>query len=178
MTSIFVACSLFSTAIERRHNTRGGMIMATKAVGGARARIAVVLTCALAALPVCSTLGACSTGTAGQGTGSNDTTRIAKTLVKTASNDLVLSDFDLNPESSPVTISSDDPAYAEFVEGLKRHSGLDIERVTMQVNVVSSTGAVLGAGSNDSTNYVYTIVRLDAVVDSHDISYTEKDGFN
>ncbi|BAK43938.1 hypothetical protein EGYY_07410 [Eggerthella sp. YY7918] len=135
-----------------------------------------MIACALAATLACTTIGGCSAAP-NAGAGSDDATRIAKTLVKTASNDLVLSDLDLDPENSPVTISSDDPTYADFIQDLKDHSGLDIESVTMQVRVTSSTGAVLGAGSADSTQYIYTVESLNAVAGSHDISYTEKDGF-
>lgn len=151
--------------------------MGTKTTGTTPTRAAALAACALAAMLAFAALSGCSSTGSSAGSGSDNVTRITKTLVKTASNDLVLSGLELNPEDSPITISSDDPAYAEFIDGLKSHSGLDIERVTMQVDVVASTGAVLGAGSNDSTNYVYTVESLDAVADSHDISYTEKEGF-
>ncbi len=135
-----------------------------------------MLAFALAAALACTAMGGCQAATSGKAA-PDDATRIAKTLVKTASNDLVLAGLDLDADQSPVTISSDDPAYADFIQGLKDHTGLDIESLTMQVKVTASSGAVLGAGGADSTQYVYTVESLDAVADSHDISYTEKDGF-
>lgn len=153
--------------------------MEEKKTGRRRMSLAPAITLACAATLMLGMLGGCSAGGEGGGTGApaSPEASAAKTLVKTASNDLVLANMADSAHDGVLTISTGDPASAEFIQSLEDHTGFAIDDITITVDVTSSTGAVLGAGGETASQPVYTIESLDAKVGSQEVSYTAKEGF-
>ncbi|MEG0374165.1 MAG: hypothetical protein RR547_02630 [Raoultibacter sp.] len=123
-------------------------------------------------------LAGCSSGGGSNGSSSNapstESSR-TKTLVKTATNEMTLVDWGVSAKDSPLTVSSDDPKYADYIATLGEFTGFDIESLTMQVEVTEFAGAEIGATHENVTDNTYTIKSLEAVVDGETIAYTEGD---
>lgn len=98
-----------------------------------------------------------------------------KTLVKTAANELALVDWDVSADDSPLTISSDDSQYADYIADLSKLTGFNIESLTMTVDIATTQGAEIGATHEFTKLNTYTIKSLDAVVDSKSITYADGD---
>ena len=93
--------------------------------------VAMVAVLSLGALAGCG--GSGSGGAATGGASSADAT--TKTLVKTATNEMTLVDWDVSEADSPITVTSDDAKFADYVDDLREITGFDIESLTMQVKV-------------------------------------------
>ncbi len=127
-------------------------------------------------------LAACSSGSGSGGSSSSgsaaatdETTMTTKTLVKTAANELALVEWDVSADDSPLTISSDDATYADYIADLGKITGFNIESLTMTVDIATTQGAEIGATHEFTMQNTYTIKSLNAVVDSKDIAYADGD---
>ena len=98
-----------------------------------------------------------------------------KTLVKTAANEMTLVDWDVSAADSPLTVSSDDPQFADYVADLRELTGFNIESLTMQVKITEIAGAEIAATHENVKDNMYTIESLDAVVDGQTITYVDGD---
>lgn len=132
---------------------------------------------ALAAVLSLGALAGCSAqGSGGTSMASTDpVTMTTKTLVKTATNSMTLMDWDVTAEESPVTISSDDARFADYLQTLEQLTGFTIESLTMDVTVTEFAGAEIGATHENVTDNMYRINSLEAVVDGQTISYADGD---
>lgn len=136
--------------------------------------LAVVAVLSLGLLAACGSNGSGSSG-GGGAAATDETTMTTKTLVKTAANELALVDWDVTDADSPLTISSDDPKYVEYVEDLSKLTGYNIESLTMQVSITTVQGAEIGATHEFTYENTYTVDSLEAVVDSKTITYKDGD---
>ncbi len=102
-------------------------------------------------------------------------TMTTKTLVKTATNEMTLVDWDVTADESPLTISSDDARFAEYLASLEELTGFDIESITMQVTITELAGAEIAATHENVTDNMYRIDALEAVVDGQTITYADGD---
>ena len=91
--------------------------------------LAVVAVLSLGALAAC---GGGSDGSGSSGASSADAT--TKTLVKTATNEMTLVDWDVSAADSPITVSSDDAKFADYVDDLREITGFDIESLEAVVD--------------------------------------------
>lgn len=133
---------------------------------------ALVLSAVLALSALAGCVGGESATSGGSASGEDSTT---KTLVKTAVNEMTLVDWDVSAEDSPLTVSSDDAQYADYVNDLKEITGFNIESLNMQVRITEVAGAEIAATHENVKDNTYTIESLDAVVDGKNISYTDGD---
>ena len=133
--------------------------------------VAMVAVLSLGALAGCGGNG--SGGAAASGASSADAT--TKTLVKTATNEMTLVDWDVSEADSPITVTSDDAKFADYVDDLREITGYDIESLTMQVKVTEFAGAEIAATHENVKDNTYAIESLEAVVDGKTITYTDGD---
>ena len=133
--------------------------------------VAMVAVLSLGALAGCG--GSGSGGAATGGASSADAT--TKTLVKTATNERTLVDWDVSEADSPITVTSDDAKFADYVDDLREITGFDIESLTMQVKVTEFAGAEIAATHENVKDNTYAIESLEAVVDGKTITYTDGD---
>ena len=133
--------------------------------------VAMVAVLSLGALAGCG--GSGSGGAATGGASSADAT--TKTLVKTATNEMTLVDWDVSEADSPITVTSDDAKFADYVDELREITGFDIESLTMQVKVTEFAGAEIAATHENVKDNTYAIESLEAVVDGKTITYTDGD---
>ncbi len=133
--------------------------------------VAMVAVLSLGALAGCG--GSGSGGAATGGASSADAT--TKTLVKTATNEMTLVDWDVSEADSPITVTSDDAKFADYVDDLREITGFDIESLTMQVKVTEFAGAEIAATHENVKDNTYAIESLEAVVDGKTITYTDGD---
>ncbi len=139
-------------------------------------RISMIVALAVVAVLSFGMLAACSSGASGSGAApADEASMTTKTLVKTAANELVLVDWDVTADDSPLTISSDDPKYADYIDDLCEITGYNIESLTMQVGITSIKGAEIGATHEFTYENNYTVESLEAVVDSQTITYKAGD---
>lgn len=164
----------------REGNKEKGSNMKEEARGTVRTRMAMIIALAVVAVLSFGMLAACSSGSGSGSSGgssapADETTMTTKTLVKTATNEMTLVDWDVSAADSPLTVSSDDAKYADYVDALREITGFDIESLTMQVSIVEVAGAEIAATHENVTDNTYTIENLDAVVDGKTITYTKGD---
>lgn len=138
------------------------------------------LSCAALALTLALGTGALAGCSAESGAGTSmastdPTTMVTKTLVKTATNEMTLVDWDVTADESPVTISSGDARFADYLTSLEELTGFDIESITMQVTVTEFAGAEIAATHENVTDNMYRIDSLEAVVDGQTITYADGD---
>lgn len=126
----------------------------------------------LAAMLMLGSLTACAAGGSGS---ASQVDPVEKTVVKTAANEMTLVDWDVSAEDSPLTVSSDDARFTDYVSSLRDLSGYDIESLTMQVRVTEVAGAEIAATHENVKDNSYSIQSLEAVVDGKTISYSEGD---
>ena len=131
--------------------------------------VAMVAVLSLGALAGCGGNG--SGGAAASGASSADAT--TKTLVKTATNEMTLVDWDVSEADSPITVTSDDAKFADYVDDLREITGYDIESLTMQVKVTEFAGAEIAATHENVKDNTYAIESLEAVVDGKTITYPD-----
>lgn len=103
------------------------------------------------------------------------TTMTTKTLVKTATNEMTLVDWDVTADESPLTIFSGDARFADYLASLEELTGFDIENLTMQVTITEFAGAEIAATHENVTDNMYRIDSLEAVVDGQTITYADGD---
>ena len=151
--------------------------MEDKVRGSLSRRTMMLLSMAVAAALALGALSACSSGgeSASKGATADPATMTTKTLVKTATNEMTLVDWDVSADDSPLTVSRDDAKYADYVDALREITGFNIESLTMQVRVTEVAGAEIAATHENVMDNTYSIMSLDAVVDGQDISYAEGD---
>ena len=147
--------------VQMSRSTRVSMLLA----------VAMVAVLSLGALAGCGGNG--SGGAAASGASSADAT--TKTLVKTATNEMTLVDWDVSEADSPITVTSDDAKFADYVDDLREITGYDIESLTMQVKVTEFAGAEIAATHENVKDNTYAIESLEAVVDGKTITYTDGD---
>lgn len=155
-----------------------GSTMKEKARGNACTSLATIIALAVVAVLSFGMLAACSSGSSSSGggaTATDEATMTTKTLVKTAANELALVDWDVSADDSPLTISSDDSQYADYIADLSKLTGFNIESLTMTVDIATTQGAEIGATHEFTKLNTYTIKSLDAVVDSKNITYADGD---
>ncbi|WP_172623446.1 hypothetical protein [Arabiibacter massiliensis] len=141
-------------------------------------RATMVCAAMLAAVLSAGTLAGCSAGDGGSKGGApaaDEATMTAKTLVKTATNEMTLVDWDVSAADSPLTVSGDDARFAEYIDDLKELTGFNIESLTMQVRITEVAGAEIAATHENVKDNTYTIESLDAVVDGKNITYKDGD---
>lgn len=145
--------------------------------GSRSTRVSMLLAVAMVAVLSLGALAGCggngSGGAAASGASSADAT--TKTLVKTATNEMTLVDWDVSEADSPITVTSDDAKFADYVDDLREITGYDIESLTMQVKVTEFAGAEIAATHENVKNNTYAIESLEAVVDGKTITYTDGD---
>lgn len=145
-----------------------GMTGRKTALLGALALVAALAGGALA--------GCAGTSEGGTSMASTDpATMTTKTLVKTATNEMTLVDWDVTADESPLTISSDDARFADYLASLEELTGFDIESITMQVTITEFAGAEIAATHENVTDNMYRIDSLEAVVDGQTIAYADGD---
>lgn len=140
-------------------------------------KTALLSTLALVAALSAGMLAGCAEPSEG-GTSMASTDPVAmttKTLVKTATNEMTLVDWDVTADESPLTISSDDARFAEYLASLEELTGFDIENITMEVTITEFAGAEIAATHENVTDNMYRIDALEAVVDGQSITYAEGD---
>lgn len=139
--------------------------------------VALAATLSMGALAGCSGSGSgdSSSGSTGAGAASDPATMTTKTLVKTAANEMTLVDWDVSAADSPLTVSSDDPQYADYIADLGELTGYNIESLTMQVKITEFAGAEIAATHENVKDNMYTIESLEAVVDGQTITYADGD---
>lgn len=135
--------------------------------------MAAALVVALAAGSLAGCAGASEDATSMAST--DPVTMTTKTLVKTATNEMTLVDWDVTADESPLTISSDDARFADYLASLEELTGFDIENITMQVTITEFAGAEIAATHENVTDNMYRIDALEAVVDGQSITYAEGD---
>lgn len=146
--------------------------------GNMTRRATMVCAAMLAAVLSMGALAGCSAGgggSTGGGKAVDETTMTTKTLVKTATNEMTLVDWDVSAADSPLTVSSDDAQFAAYIDDLKEITGFNIESLTMQVRVTEVAGAEIAATHENVKDNSYTIESLEAVVDGKDIAYKDGD---
>ena len=137
--------------------------------------IALAAALSMGAFAGCSAgVGSGSSG-GGAAAASDPVTMTTKTLVKTAANEMTLVDWDVSAADSPLTVSSDDPQFADYVADLRELTGFNIESLTMQVKITEFAGAEIAATHENVKDNMYTIESLDAVVDGQTITYVDGD---
>lgn len=145
--------------------------------GSRSTRVSMLLAVAMVAVLSLGALAGCggngSGGAAASGASSADAT--TKTLVKTATNEMTLVDWDVSEADSPITVTSDDAKFADYVDDLREITGYDIESLTMQVKVAEFAGAEIAATHENVKDNTYAIESLEAVVDGKTITYTDGD---
>ena len=145
--------------------------------GSRSTRVSMLLAVAMVAVLSLGALAGCggngSGGAAESGASSADAT--TKTLVKTATNEMTLVDWDVSEADSPITVTSDDAKFADYVDDLREITGYDIESLTMQVKVTEFAGAEIAATHENVKDNTYAIESLEAVVDGKTITYTDGD---
>ena len=145
--------------------------------GSRSTRVSMLLAVAMVAVLSLGALAGCggngSGGAAASGASSADAT--TKTLVKTATNEMTLVDWDVSEADSPITVTSDDAKFADYVDDLREITGYDIESLTMQVKVTEFAGAEIAATHENVKDNTYAIESLEAVVDGKTITYTAGD---
>lgn len=145
--------------------------------GSRSTRVSMLLAVAMVAVLSLGALAGCggngSGGAAASGASSADAT--TKTLVKTATNEMTLVDWDVSEADSPITVTSDDAKIADYVDDLREITGYDIESLTMQVKVTEFAGAEIAATHENVKDNTYAIESLEAVVDGKTITYTDGD---
>lgn len=145
--------------------------------GSRSTRVSMLLAVAMVAVLSLGALAGCggngSGGAAASGASSADAT--TKTLVKTATNEMTLVDWDVSEADSPITVTSDDAKFADYVDDLREITGYDIESLTMQVKVTEFAGAEIAATHENVKDSTYAIESLEAVVDGKTITYTDGD---
>ena len=158
------------------HRKGRGMEMRTTR-GSRSTRVSMLLAVAMVAVLSLGALAGCggngSGGAAASGASSADAT--TKTLVKTATNEMTLVDWDVSEADSPITVTSDDAKFADYVDDLREITGYDIESLTMQVKVTEFAGAEIAATHENVKDNTYAIESLEAVVDGKTITYTDGD---
>ena len=86
--------------------------------GSRSTRVSMLLAVAMVAVLSLGALAGCggngSGGAAASGASSADAT--TKTLVKTATNEMTLVDWDVSEADSPITVTSDDAKFADYVD--------------------------------------------------------------
>lgn len=139
-------------------------------------RVALLSTVALAAALALGALAGCSQESGSTSLASTDpVTMTTKTLVKTATNEMTLMDWDVTADESPLTISSGDARFAEYIENLGELTGFTIEDITMVVQVTEFAGAEIAATHENVTDNMYRIQSLQATVDGQSITYEDGD---
>ena len=145
--------------------------------GSRSTRVSMLLAVAMVAVLSLGALAGCggngSGGAAASGASSADAT--TKTLVKTATNEMTLVDWDVSEADSPITVTSDDAKFADYVDDLREITGYDIESLTMQVKVTEFAGAEIAATHENVKDNTYAIESLEAVVNGKTITYTDGD---
>lgn len=145
--------------------------------GSRSTRVSMLLAVAMVAVLSLGALAGCggngSGGAAASGASSADAT--TKTLVKTATNEMTLVDWDVSEADSPITVTSDDAKFADYVDDLREITGYDIESLTMQVKVTEFAGAEIAATHENVKDNTYAIESLEAVVDGKTITYSDGD---
>ena len=145
--------------------------------GSRSTRVSMLLAVAMVAVLSLGALAGCggngSGGAAASGASSADAT--TKTLVKTATNEMTLVDWEVSEADSPITVTSDDAKFADYVDDLREITGYDIESLTMQVKVTEFAGAEIAATHENVKDNTYAIESLEAVVDGKTITYTDGD---
>lgn len=135
--------------------------------------MAAALVAALAAGSLAGCAGASGGATSMAST--DPVTMTTKTLVKTATDEMTLVDWDVTADESPLTISSDDARFADYLASLEELTGFDIESITMEVTVTEFAGAEIAATHENVTDNMYRIDALEAVVDGQTITYADGD---
>ena len=136
--------------------------------------------CIAAALVAALTVGSLA-GCAGASEGATSmastdpVTMTTKTLVKTATNEMTLVDWDVTADESPLTISDSDPRFADYLASLEKLTGFDIESITMEVTITEFAGAEIAATHENVTDNMYHIDSLEAVIDGQTITYADGD---
>ena len=130
---------------------------------------------ALAAVLAVGALAGCAAGEGSSLASTSPEQMTTKTLVKTATNEMTLMDWDVTADESPVTISSDDARFAEYIDNLRELTGFDIESITMVVTVTEFAGAEIAATHENVTDNMYRIDSLEAVVDGQSLTYQDGD---
>ncbi len=148
--------------------------MKEKARIGFSRQAALLLVAVVSAVLMLGGLTACASG-GSKTPAADEATMATKTLVKTASNEMTLVQWDVSADDSPLTVSSDDPRFAEYVGALGEITGFNIENLSMQVRITEFAGAEIGATHENVTDNIYTIESLEAVVDGQPITYAEGD---
>ena len=144
--------------------------------GAGKRRVSMMLAVAVVALLALGMLSGCAAGGSGGSGGAASTgDGVTKTLVKTATNEMTLVDWDVSEKDSPLTVSSDDARFVDYIATLGELTGFDIENLTMQVRVTEFAGAEIAATHENVKDNMYTIESLDAVVDGKTITYAEGD---
>ena len=147
--------------------------------GSKAKRVSMMVALAMAAVLSLGALAACAGGSEGSGgssaSGASSADATTKTLVKTATNEMTLVDWDVSAADSPLTVSSDDAKYADSVDDLREITGFNIESLTMQVKVTEFAGAEIAATHENVKDNTYSIQSLEAVVDGKTITYTDGD---
>ena len=137
--------------------------------------IALAAALSMGAFAGCSAGGGSGSSGGGAAAASDPVTMTTKTLVKTAANEMTLVDWDVSAADSPLTVSSDDPQFADYVADLRELTGFNIESLTMQVKITEFAGAEIAATHENVKDNMYTIESLDAVVDGQTITYVDGD---
>lgn len=141
--------------------------------------VSMMLALAVVAVLSLGTLAACGGGSDGSGSsgasGASGADATTKTLVKTATNEMTLVDWDVSEADSPITVTSDDAKFADYVDDLREITGFDIESLTMQVKVTEFAGAEIAATHENVKDNTYAIESLEAVVDGKTITYADGD---
>ncbi|MEF9877478.1 MAG: hypothetical protein RR772_11260 [Gordonibacter sp.] len=144
--------------------------------GAGKRRVSMMLAVAVVALLALGMLSGCAAGGSGvSGGAASAGDGATKTLVKTATNEMTLVDWDVSEKDSPLTVSSDDARFVDYIATLGELTGFDIENLTMQVRVTEFAGAEIAATHENVKDNMYTIESLDAVVDGKTITYAEGD---
>ncbi len=135
--------------------------------------IAAALVAALTAGSLAGCAGASEGATSMAST--DPVTMTTKTLVKTATNEMTLVDWDVTADESPLTISDSDPRFADYLASLEKLTGFDIESITMEVTITEFAGAEIAATHENVTDNMYRIDSLEAVIDGQTITYADGD---
>ena len=144
--------------------------------GSKAKRVSMMLALAVVAVLSLGTLAACGGGSDGSGSsGASGADATTKTLVKTATNEMTLVDWDVSEADGPITVTSDDAKFADYVDDLREITGFDIESLTMQVKVTEFAGAEIAATHENVKDNTYAIESLEAVVDGKTITYADGD---
>lgn len=164
--------------VRRGESNRKGRGMELRTRGSKAKRVSMLLAVAMVAVLSLGALVACGgsgSGSAAGAGGASSADSTTKTLVKTATNEMTLVDWDVSEADSPITVSSDDAKFADYVTDLREITGFNIESLTMQVKVVEFAGAEIAATHENVKDNTYTIESLEAVVDGKTITYTDGD---